>query len=158
MKKQLRKILGLFIVFTLLLSFNDYVHSDEHFYHYAITGDSTLLYKDVPVKISFSSEPTEKFLLKPFITGAKIKFYNFESQSWEDAHTDWNLNSKNYPFVLLKTSNESFKKASLSFELLNIKTEKIHKTNKLTFWSANEYKEYMEKVNTNIFEWNTLQL
>jgi len=126
------------------------VYSDEYFYQYKIKQTTPLLYKNISSKVEFAEKPMSQLLIRPKVTGGLVEFYDFKEQRWDKFSNNWNLNIKNIPFVLLRVHDLEFKKIILSFELLNINNGNKYITNKLYFWSAYEYKEYIKKVNVNI--------
>ena len=157
--RRLLKI-TVFILFSLPLVFSflfysvKNTYSDEYFYQYKINRTSPLLYKNRLSEVIFVNKLPENLLIKPLVVGGFVEFYDFKDRRWKNSLNNWNFSMKNFPYMFIRVSEKPFKKVTLSFELLNVKNGSKYNTNKLNFWSGNEFKEYIKRVNENILAWN----
>ncbi|EKD95965.1 MAG: hypothetical protein ACD_24C00236G0004 [uncultured bacterium] len=147
-------LFSLSFVFSILFYSVKNTYADKYFYQYEIKRSSSLLYKNILLEVIFSNKLPEYLLIKPLVAGGFVEFYDFKDRKWKNTPNNWSFSVKNFPYIFIKVSGQPFKKITLSFELLNIKNGSKYNTNKLVFWSGNEFKEYIKKVNENILAWN----
>jgi len=147
----MRKI---YILLFFLLLFFKTAYAQQYF---DFNLNKKYVYQDRELEVQFLYDfegyTEENFIVRPKIDRGSIEIYDPTKNIWIN-HSDLWTNMPNLA-KNMKVRPSLVGKSEIFFEIQNTTDAKIYETGKKTIWGGNIFGNYIEKINKNIFSYNT---